>query len=175
MREPAAKSSLAFNEPFSTRTFCKPLILPDVGLLPGPPPNKINGLTDIVAAVATVVGDRFYTLRKLALPALVRFRGDADMTGALNRLDLSKVTPRRHRRLKIAAMKLGFCNLRRPICTARRRAGVSRLVRNRRRAPQPPIAWAVRHRRRAEPKDNRRPRTGRGQGITGCHPRCRRR
>ncbi len=64
----------------------------EVRVLPGPPPNKINGLTDILAAVATVVGDRFYTLRKLALPALVRFRGDADMTGALIRLDLSKVT-----------------------------------------------------------------------------------
>ena len=33
----AAKSSFAFNGAISTRTFCKPLILPKVGLLPGPP------------------------------------------------------------------------------------------------------------------------------------------
>ena len=31
----------------------------EVPVLPGPPPNKINGLTDILAPVATVVGDRF--------------------------------------------------------------------------------------------------------------------
>jgi hypothetical protein len=41
----AAKSSFAFNEPFSTRTFCKPLILPIVGLLSAPP--RILVLTEI--------------------------------------------------------------------------------------------------------------------------------
>jgi hypothetical protein len=31
------KSPFPLNRSVSTRTFCKPLILPDVGLLPGPP------------------------------------------------------------------------------------------------------------------------------------------
>jgi hypothetical protein len=104
-----------------------------------------------------------------------QYRTKADMNRKASELYRSRMTPRRHRRLQIAAMQLGFCYLRMPICTTRRRAGVSRLVRNRRRAPQPPIAWTVRRRRRTEPKDNRPTRTGRGQGIPGCHPRCRRR
>ena len=79
----------------------------EVPVLPGPPPNKINGLTDILATVATAIGDRFYfyTLRKLALPA-VRFRGDADMTGALNRLDLSKVTHLCHSVINFVALHI---------------------------------------------------------------------